>query len=342
MASHQDVFHTSPGFHITLEAHLEGHTGEIESVRFAPDGSFLASCDHKTLRMWHQNEQREWYQQSCLPIPARSLAFAPDGCRVVVVNEDESIEVWTTGGIQLAILLQKEQRGRDAAFSSDGSFIVTSDAQAHITFWSVNTLQIAFESDCTLVEPGSHPWGPTFFALAPNGKRLALLYPNPQGLVHIWEVDPNRQHLFRVKSLLDLQQKLAVPSYSPDGKVLALVESEKRCIWLFHAETFQSQGRVSASQELGSLCYSPDSQFFASDLLGGRVCIWSTGTHQMVASFAAHPDLWTEQASAIGSLDWSPRGDRLVTGGASAFLHDPLRNDFSLKIWRVQRISERS
>lgn len=263
----------------------------------------------------------------------------------MVVNKDDSIEVWTIGGIQQAILLQKEQRGRCAVFSSDGSFIVTSDAQARITFWNAHTFQVAFEADYTPSEPEFHPWGPTFFALAPNGKRLALLYPNPQGLIHIWEVDSIRHHLSWMKSLLDLKQTLAAPYYSPDGKMLALVGPEKGCIWLFDAETLQSQGSVAVPQEhidLGFLRYSPDSQFFACDLLDGRVCIWSTATRQMVASFAAHPDLWTEQASAIGSLDWSPRGDRIVTGGASAFLDDPLRNDYSLKIWRVRRISELS
>src|SRR5258706_4560284 len=155
--------HESPRFRISLEARLEGHTGEIETVRFSPDCSFFVSADQETLRLWRQNEQQQWYQQSCLTIPARSLAFAADGSRVVVVNKDESIEVWTIGGIKQAILLQKEQRGRDAAFSADGSSIVTSDAQARMTFWNAHTFQVAFEADCTPSEPEFHPWGPTFF-----------------------------------------------------------------------------------------------------------------------------------------------------------------------------------
>ncbi len=337
----QGVSHRSPHLRISLEARLEGHTGAIESVRFAPDGSFLASCDQNTIRLWRQNQQEQWYQQSCLEIPARSLALSPDSSRIAVVNKDDSIEVWTIEGVRQAILLRGEQQGRDVAFSSDGNFLVTSDSQAHITFWQANTLQRAFETDCRLSGAGVHLWGPCFFTLAPNGKHLALLYPTPQGLVHIWEVDSEGKKMTWVKTLLGREKNLVVPYYSPDGKKLVLVGPEQGSIWLFHAGTLQLQEEISAPRnyiELGMICFSPDSQFFACDLLDGRVCVWSMITHQIVASIAAHPGLWIEQASSIGCLDWSSQGNRVVTGGASAFLHDPLKNDYSLKIWRIHGI----
>lgn len=343
MTDTQDPSHESPLFRISLEAQIEGHTAAIEAVRFSPDGSFLVSCDQETLRIWRRDERQQWHQQSCLTIPACTFSFAPDGRQIVVVNEDDSIEVWTIEGTKQAVLLRREQQGRNAAFSADGSFLVTSDARAHLTFWNASTFQEVFEADCALPGPVAYSWGPMFFTLSPDGRRLALHYPNPQGLVHVWEIDAMRQRLVRVKSLLQAHQKFAVPYYSPDGKFLALVGSEQRCIWLFQADTLRQQGMITQLDkdgELGYLRFSPESQYCASDLLDGRVCIWSTKTQQMVASFAAHPDLWTEQASSIGGFDWSPQGDRMVTGGASFFLGNPLRNDYSLKIWQVQKVSK--
>jgi WD40 repeat protein len=78
---------------------LEGHTGEVNSASFSPDGTRIVttSGDH-TARVWDA-QTGAWLQT--LTGHAGSVwsaSFSPDGTRIVTASSDRTARVWRQGG----------------------------------------------------------------------------------------------------------------------------------------------------------------------------------------------------------------------------------------------------
>ena len=74
---------------------LSGHTSDINSVSFSPDGKLLASgSDDETIRLWdvstgqtlHTLDEHESY--------VNSVSFSPDGKLLASGSEDGTVLLW--------------------------------------------------------------------------------------------------------------------------------------------------------------------------------------------------------------------------------------------------------
>lgn len=71
---------------VTADAVLEGHTGTVTSVAFAPDGAFLATTSgdwDKTVRLWDVDRRTLLHRLGPLEDWVTACAFTPDGDTVV-------------------------------------------------------------------------------------------------------------------------------------------------------------------------------------------------------------------------------------------------------------------
>src|SRR5947209_13486174 len=98
---------------------LQGHTAGLTSIRFAPDGTLLASADGRTIRLWQRASDGTWELQRVLEVPAETLAFSPNGQALAFSERFGGVQVWSRQGRRMAELLGQEQEGLDVAFSPD-------------------------------------------------------------------------------------------------------------------------------------------------------------------------------------------------------------------------------
>ena len=79
----------------TLKFILTGHTGEVRSILFSPDGAILASgsSDH-TIRLWDVSTGTLKFILTGHTGEVRSILFSPDGAILASGSSDGTVLLW--------------------------------------------------------------------------------------------------------------------------------------------------------------------------------------------------------------------------------------------------------
>ncbi|MCB0111800.1 MAG: hypothetical protein KDE53_38010, partial [Caldilineaceae bacterium] len=76
---------------------LKGHTNQITSVAFSPDGSQLVSCSFdRSVRLWDVETGRHLALLGNHPQFALGVVFSPDGSRVASIGKEGLLCIWNT------------------------------------------------------------------------------------------------------------------------------------------------------------------------------------------------------------------------------------------------------
>ena len=125
-----------------VSASLEGLGEAITSLRFSPDGRWLASgTDSGAIWLWEvaDNElitkagELVQHQQGI-----RTMVFSPDSSLLVSASNDDTLRVWNVNTLsQRTVLAGHKGDVTGVAFSSDGRFIVSSSWDGTVRVWGV-------------------------------------------------------------------------------------------------------------------------------------------------------------------------------------------------------------
>lgn len=120
-----------------LIAALEGHTSNVWSVAFSPDGQTLVSSgyDGKVI-VWNVAEKKSTATLEKHKGWCRSVAFHPDGKHFATAGEDGMAVIWNLEGPKE----EKELKAHEAAiyqvaFSADGSTLATASTDKTVKLW---------------------------------------------------------------------------------------------------------------------------------------------------------------------------------------------------------------
>ena len=252
-----------------LELTYTEHARGVYCVAFSPDGELLASGDGEpegkrgTVKIWnaHTGQTVFSYTVPQGEVMFTSVAFSPDGRRLVACSPDQSVKGWdlTTGK---EVLWPRGQPGRldMVVFSPDGKqlagCLATNEGAGNrvrgdVKVWDAQT-------GGEILHIHAQPTEVHGLAYSPDGKLLAGACFD--GTVKLWDARTGME----LSTLAGHTARVSAVAFSPDGKRLASGGGDKT-VRLWDVATRQEvlSLRVPAG-DVRSISFSPDGQRLAS------------------------------------------------------------------------------
>jgi WD40 repeat protein len=259
---------------------INGHSNDVNSVSFSPDGKTIASASRdKTAKLWSLNGK----VLQTLPHDndVHSVSFSPDG-KLIATASNKAVKLWSQDGQELKTLPHNDWVN-SVSFSPDGKLIATASNKA-VKLWS---------QDGQELKALPHNDWVNSVSFSPDGKLIATASGKA---VKLWSYDGKE-----LKSLPHNDWVNSV-SFSPDGKLIATASSDKTLkIWSLKGELLQT---LPHDNEVSSISFSPDGQYMVSASRDKIVKLWSRDGKELQT---------LSHDASVNSVSFSPDGKLIAT-----------------------------
>ena len=165
---------------------LKGHSGEVSSLSFSPDGTrIVTSSWDGTEKVWDARTGTALLDLKGHTDLVSSVSFSPDGTRIVTGSWDKTAKVWDARtGTDLFELKGHTSVVRSVSFSLDGTRIVTGSDDRTAKVWDARTgEEVKGEPIPPTPRPGQiSPGGRWIAHVAGNRVELIPLQPDAEEL----------------------------------------------------------------------------------------------------------------------------------------------------------------
>lgn len=284
-----------------------GHSFEINSVTFSPDGKILASAGGRdmTIKLWDVETRQLIRSLVGHTDQVGSVIFSSNGKTLFSTSADNTVKVWSVENGQ--IIKSIEKVGFSVQFFSDGRKLAYQTDNNKIKIWNFETGQQIMS-----VENSSKI---NSIAFSPNGKILA--FGNSDETISLWNIETGRQlesfqtnHKYTYYSI--------TLAFSPDSKTLISWINSDWKIKLWNVETGKLIQSVDNKSGSSSIALSLDGKILAASCYD-NICLWNIETGENIKSLEGH-------TFPIKSIIFSPDGKTLASGSI----------DSTVKLWNIE------
>jgi WD40 repeat protein len=274
-----------------------GHSAQVFSVAFSPDGKKLASGSmDNTVILWDLATGKPEKILKGHTGWVLSVAFSPDGRKLASGSRDNTVILWDiNSGRAEKILKGHTSIVFSVAFSPDGKKLASGSWDETVILWDIDSGKVE------KILKG-HKGNINSVAFSPDSRKLAS--GSADNTVILWDLATGKAE----KILKGHTEQVWVVAFSPDGRKLASV-SWDRTVILWDLDSGRAEKKLKGTVAVLSIAFSPDGKKLALGLSDNVVILWDLGSGKAEKILKGH-------ASSVRSVSFSPDGRKLASGSA--------------------------
>ena len=288
------------GFQMTAACQA-WHQGDLLAAE-----AFLEDVPPAFRKTWEYRHLRELCRRKAMTLKGHtnSVAYSPDGKRIVSGSSDKTLKVWDAATGQDLLTLKGHTNSVTSVCSSpDGRRIVSASADKTVKVWAARSGRELFTLKGHTLAVGS-------VAYSPDGKRIVS--GSGDKTVKVWDAQTGQDLL----TLEGHTGSVSSVAFSPGSRRIVSGSSDKTLkVW----DAATGQDLLTLRSHVGhvhSVAYSPDGKRIVSASADRTLKVWDAETGQDLLTLKGHKD-------GVNSVAYSPDGIRIVSGST----------DNTLKVW---------